>query len=391
MKLGYSLRRWHTGTLNLMRDTINLSHYLMWLFCDFSKFKRIKTKNIKNILVIYSGHVGDMSNSTGIINELKNKNPELNFYYLTTKDRRKFVTLPYVVLINKQQAKKLIRNKKIDAAVLLHGAMALRDLFDFELYRLINRVPYRVSCDILQISPALFLRQIIPIQLTRKIFTLNNNSFKHHLKCFQSLGFEVKKTSFYFTTHGEKFAESFIKKNKIKKDEKVVFLHPGSGKAVQALEENKIASSLWVSQRWVDVADYLIEKYNARIIITGVMKERAIADKIYDKIKNKKKVISLVGKTSIEEIASLFKRSSLIISIDTASAHIGAQVGVPVVDLFGPLRPIECSPLGESTDLFHREVCTGCRKYACPEGNNICMKSITVEEVLKAADKYLKT
>jgi ADP-heptose:LPS heptosyltransferase len=389
MKMGYGFRKVHTKSIQLVRDLVILSDYLFWLLFDFSKFKRVDVSSIKNLLVVYSGHIGDVSNSTGILSELKSKYPDVNVYYLINKDRRNFVLPPFIKLVDRDGVKKMIREMKLDAVVLLQGATSFSELFDWELFFLINRIPYRVSCDSIQVSKK-YLRRIIPLPLTRKIYTLNNNGFVQHLRCFQALGFDVKKTSFYFKKNSEEFAELFFRENKIREEEPVVFLHAGSGKAVTALEEGKVASSLWVGERWAEVGDYLIEKYGARVILTGVQKEKRVVDEIYSIMTNKKKVINLAGKVSIEDSASLLKRGDLLISIDTAMAHIGAQSGIPVIDLFGPLTPKECSPLGESTDIFHPEVCTACRKYACPEGSNVCMRAISVGEILRAADKYLK-
>lgn len=389
MKLGYPLRRFNTFALDFIRNSFNITYYFLWLLFDFSKFKKIKTENIKNLLVIYSAHLGDMANACGIINKLKEKYPDVKVYFLATKEKQNFIVTNLVKKINREEAKNLIRQGKIDAVILLHGGSVLEETFDKEMKKLIKKIPYRVSCDTIQVNPKLFFKHAIPLPLTRKVYTVNTNGFIDHLKCFQALGFKVNDTKFVFSKNYDSFISNFLKKYKIKTPEKIVFLHPGSGKAVKALEEGKPPSSYWPTKNWAELADLLIERHNCRIIITGVKKESVIVDGVISQIKHKDKVINLANKTTIEELTALFTQSNLLISIDTASVHLCAQLKIPIIDLYGPLTPKGVRPLGKSIDMFHPEVCTGCRKYACPEGNNLCMKSITTKEVLKAADKYL--
>lgn len=393
MKLGFALRRTFTFSLFIVRSFLDLLFYLFWLLLDPSKFKKIKLEKIKNLLVIYGGSIGDVYNAIGIMNSVASNHPNIQVHFLTLEKNRKFVKNPKIKVVDLQQARQLMKQKKFDAVVLLQGIIYKPLLFTPKMYLEILNIPYRVACDNLHIGLA--HKQIMPL-LTRKLLSLNSNGFQDQIDTFNFLGLKIDKPKFYYTKESEEFAKNFIRKNKISKNEKIIFLHIGGGSILASLKEdaNGCPSHLWPFERWAKVADHLIKKYNARIIFTGVNDEKQLIEKVISKIKNKKKAISLAGNSSIEESASLLKRGDLIISIDTGTAHIAAQTGIPLIDLFSSFSPKNTSTIASSekkADIYHSEVCTNCRVYTnCPEKNNICMISISVEEILSAADKLLK-
>ena len=387
MKLGFGLRRIATEIFGLMRLSSSRLIYLIWLLFDFGKFKIIDNKKIKSILVVYAGATGDRYNSLGILNRLLKKFAYLKLYFLTAKKERESVKNPKIQIVDLEETKKLIDNNKIDAAVIFADTYN-PELFDWEFYKKFTKIPYRVG---FAISGVASFFKVIPFSFTRRVYPNEKTAMRNHIILFEKLGFYFdREIEFYFTEEAEKNAKEFIKKNKIEEGEKVIFMHPTSKKSIDFLKKGKQTSKDWPYERWAELANNLIKKYNARIIFTGAPEENEIIEKIIPKINNSKKVINAAGKLSIEEIGSLLKRADLLICLDTAIGHIGGQVGVPVIVLLGG-NPLNCYPwTAKKMMLFHPEVCTNCRRSACPEGNNICMKTITVSEVFDAATKFLK-
>lgn len=381
MKLGYTLRQTVTDSLRLVRDSINFFSYLSWLALDPAKFKKIKTNKIKSVLVIYSAATGDMINAIGLCNSLKKNYPNVSIYFLTEARNTRLFNTPHINVIDKIQAIELINAKKIDSAILLQGATTIKEIFDKNLFFKLLKVKYCVSCDYIQHKPSLLLKQIYPIPLTRKVYTISSNGFQDQLNAFRSLGFDIHSPEFYYIPKAEIFAKSFLKKYKITEKEPLIFMHAPAGTIANAKKEGKLPSHEWPAKNWAALADKLIKEFNARILFSGIEKEKPQIQEIITFIKNKKKTINLAGITNISETASLLKRGKVIVTIDTGTAHIAAQTGIKVIDLFGPVRPKDCSSLCDSIDIFHPEVCNGCRRYACPETDNICMKAITIEEI----------
>jgi len=386
MRLGFTLRRVVINISEIVRRLLDMSLYFTWLLLDPSKFKTIDNKRIKSILVVDTGAMGDTYNVLAIINQLLKKYPYLNIYYLTNEKKRKFVKNPKICAINKEKAISLIDNKNIDAIIFLTNIRD-KELFDKSFYFKALKIPYRVFSDYASVST---LFKQLPLLVTRKVFPTYKTMLEDSISAFEILGFSFdKKIGFYHPPDAEKFADKFIKNLKDNKKQKIIFIHASCEKVTHALNEGKVPSSDWPTERWVEVTNTLLTNYNSKIIFTGTLEENQVIKEIISKVKYKKRIINSAGKFSIEQIASLLKRADLLISVDTSIDHIGAQVGVPLVVLMF-CKPSFCGAHTDfKLDLFHPEVCTNCRRYSCPEKNNVCMKAITVDEVLKAASKFL--
>lgn len=83
---------------------------------------------------------------------------------------------------------------------------------------------------------------------------------------------------------------------------------------------------------------------------------------------------------------AIYRRATLAISSDSGPRHIAAAFGVPTVALIGPTDPV----LGRSDEercieMRNALVCSPCRAAECPLGHHDCMRTITVDEVARAA------
>ncbi|MDP6293135.1 MAG: glycosyltransferase family 9 protein [Candidatus Woesearchaeota archaeon] len=77
----------------------------------------------------------------------------------------------------------------------------------------------------------------------------------------------------------------------------------------------------WKDSQWQELA----KKIKLPIIVTGQKQQLSID-----------KAISLVGKTSPAQLASVLKKASIVVSVDSGTAHIAHAVRAPLLTLFGP-------------------------------------------------------
>ncbi len=78
-------------------------------------------------------------------------------------------------------------------------------------------------------------------------------------------------------------------------------------------------------------------------------------------------VVSLVGKTGIEEMIELMRHLALVLSNDSGPVHAAAAQGTPVVGFFGPTRPELTGPYGAGHRIFQLDLaCSKCMKRHCP-------------------------
>ena len=144
--------------------------------------------------------------------------------------------------------------------------------------------------------------------------------------------------------------------------------------------------SLWKYKEWgvdkyIQLINWLISEYDVSIIITGSLRERERADEIINKCPQN--TFNLAGKTSIGTLAAVFKTCRLFIGVDSAGVHIAAAVGLPTVCIFGPSSYIDWAPRGSQHQVVHKDFpCVPCQNKGC-QGSEIsrCLEELTFEEV----------
>jgi len=101
-------------------------------------------------------------------------------------------------------------------------------------------------------------------------------------------------------------------------------------------------------------------------------------------------VIDLSGLLDMEELLALIKRCSLFISNDTGPMHLAALLKTPLVALIGQgdLPRYDVRRWSDKAIVLHKEVtCSPCYRLECKDLR--CLTTITPEEVAQAAKKLL--
>ena len=151
-------------------------------------------------------------------------------------------------------------------------------------------------------------------------------------------------------------------------------------------------SKCWPSERFAQVAERLIKKYDANIFISVAPDagERQIARQICRHTKNN--LINLANRpVSLGELKALFACADLIITNDTGPRHIAMALDKKTISLFGPNNPEWTRYESENEIQLVADVpCVPCDKGKCPLSRRVCMESITLEMVCGAAEKLLE-
>jgi len=159
--------------------------------------------------------------------------------------------------------------------------------------------------------------------------------------------------------------------------EKWVMIHPAARYWFKA----------WPPERFAGLSDTLIER-GLRVVLVGHSDDQGIGDVVQGTAKHK--LISLIGQTSLLELAGLMKRCALFIGNDGGPMHMAAAVGCPVVALFGPTDPMVWGPKGKQTAVLYKGLdCRDCFYPGCFRGESSCMKQISVDEVYEAARRFI--
>ena len=105
------------------------------------------------------------------------------------------------------------------------------------------------------------------------------------------------------------------------------------------------------------------------------------------------RAVDTSDRLAIGDLAGLLAEATLVVSNDTSVMHLAGVVGTPVVALFGPTSPLLYGPRGERHLVFYKHLyCSPClsnynlKVSRCTDP--VCMKSITVAEVLAGIEEH---
>jgi heptosyltransferase-2 len=143
----------------------------------------------------------------------------------------------------------------------------------------------------------------------------------------------------------------------------------------------------WPVENYLAVARYFVETRNARIILLGAPADAPLAEEFARQLPE---VENRAGKTSLDEFMAALVSARLVICNDSGAMHVASALGVPTLAIFGSTEPALTGPMGaRSRVLRHHVPCSPCFLRECPI-DFACMKSITPEIVIVAAEKMLR-
>lgn len=167
---------------------------------------------------------------------------------------------------------------------------------------------------------------------------------RERLKALEPLGIfsDDTKKHLGFSETADTTAKQFFADNGIDlKRDFIVGISPSAG--------NKVKE--WPEERFAEVADYLAEKYSAKVIITGSATDKEKIERVIGLLKPETKAVEASSFT-IDELKAFISKLKLFISVDTGPIYIAEAFGISTIDITGPIDEREQPPRG----LLHRNV-----------------------------------
>ena len=155
---------------------------------------------------------------------------------------------------------------------------------------------------------------------------------------------------------------------------------------------------MWPKERFAGLANYLIKKYKAKVILVGNKEEKQFIDELQNLITNKKKSYNFSGLINVKEMFYLISLCKLFIGNDSGPMHVATAQGVKTIGLFGCNLPIRFAPFGKNGYFVYKKndqkACINVHKGQvgeCKFGiENACVKKIQVKDVIDVVDKIKK-
>jgi len=342
------------------------------------------TSQYKRILVVRTDKIGDVVLSTPVIKNLRRYFPNSYIAMMVSPHTKELIEgnpyLDEVIIYDKENKHKgwfaslrfsrYLKKKRFDLAIILHPTNRVH------LVTFFAGIPKRVGYNR---KLGFLLTDRIPHnkQLGQK------HESEYNLDLLRYLGLKDLENQIFVPIKEEakKYVDKLLEKQGIREDDFLIAVHPSA----------TCPSKRWPPERFAELCDKLKEKYNLKILVVAGPKDTDLAQKLINMMKEK--AINLAGKLSLGELAYLLKRCRLFISNDSGPVHICSAVGTPVISIFGRnqagLSPLRWGPLGKYDRVIHKEVgCQVCLAHNCQKGF-LCLKAISVEDVLKVAEEIL--
>jgi len=182
------------------------------------------------------------------------------------------------------------------------------------------------------------------------------------------------------------FAEETLRAAGIGPEEMLVGIGPSGGHSV--LKQ-------WPVERFAEVGWALREQHGARVLVFGGPGEEALGAALTEVLGPT--ALSLVGRTTLRQMAALMARCRVYVGNDSGPTHIAAAVGIPVVAVFGSSCRHRFRPGGRSLLVWRELDCGPCRRtghkenrcHVCIYDAPLCLTDISAEEVAQAAARQL--
>ena len=333
-------------------------------------------KDIKNILILKWGALGDLIMATSTIKAIRENFPEAKITMFTNHLMSEilpqgFIVDEYIFLkksgryVDESFFKQLIkiwklRKRKFDLAVDLKWKSERASVLTY-LSGAKTRIGYWE-------------------RIYNKCYT---HSIKHpvggyhevhrNLDVIKQIGLEVKEENplVYISEADKKFARDFFASNSLNKNN-TICIHAGASKSNRA----------WSPERFTQLSEQLIEKYNVTILLTWGKNEFELVNKISNSVG--KNTILSPATNSISQLAAIIQNCSLFISVCTGPMNVANAVKTPIVTLLGSTDPADWSPYGE----IHRTIKSPLvLETYTDEDERKALDAITLESVWNVVDK----
>jgi len=202
-----------------------------------------------------------------------------------------------------------------------------------------------------------------------------------YLDLLEKLGVVIKERALKLDLQeaDKAWAEGFFRSQGINPKDNVFALMPGGGASWGKASSYK----RWPAERYAKLADKVIEKKHAKIILIGDASEEALCEDVARRMVSP--CMKLFGKTSLGQLAALLARCRLAIVNDGGPLHVATAVGIKTVSIFGPVdeKVYGPYPLGGHRVVTANIACRPCyRRFRVAQcQHHQCLHRISVDDV----------
>ncbi len=344
--------------------------------------------NLERMLIVLPNWLGDTVMATPTLRALRQKFPNTHITYLGRSGPLALLgdapwadaSIEMPLLRGLSYGSRFVRCVKKLHGEHFDSAVLMPNSFGSALMVTLAKIDLRLGYD----------RDGRGILLTDRLLPAKDNGrfipgpmIRYYLALAGYLGARQLDTSMELFTcaQDEQAIESLLAESGIEPARDILLLHPGGSFG---------PSKRWPGQKYAEVANALVERFDLEVIITATNKEHDVARQVQSAIKGE--ALNLAQHNiSIGQLKALVRRGRLMIGNDTGPRHIAAAFSVPVVTIFGSTDPAWTDTFFDGQRIVQAKVsCGPCQKKICKQESLRCMDLISPEMVLAQAVDLLE-
>jgi len=364
--------------------------------------------SMQKVLVIQLARMGDVLQSSALVQGIREKNPDAMVTFLTSEKTRDVASsiggVDDVISLDFGQASGIASDREAGLSERYRRLSSLMNDLKGRCFDLVYNLNYscvntglmnliryrRALCYSLDTSRRQIVKSPWLSYLLSMLGDRRLNLFNLVDLYLRGSGLSVRKPSLSFQLDRRAMdsVDRFLTGQGIQHRERLVGFQLGAGDSVRC----------WPVDSYRVLADRLIRRRGVRILLFGTSSETPQAEALKACFTaegtdptRRGLVIDLVGKTSTRELACFLRRCDLLVTPDTGTMHLACAVGTRVLALFmGSAFPHETGPYG--TNHFVLRPVLPC--YPCFEGgpsctSQECKRLIRPEKVALVVERLL--
>lgn len=209
--------------------------------------------------------------------------------------------------------------------------------------------------------------------------TLDRHAVDRYLSIAPILGLDENPADFSFPISPDASfrAESLMRRHGI-----------GGGAIVTIAPGTIWETKHWGSDRFAEVARHFIGK-NFAVALIGSRREGTVCEQVARLAPG---AVNLAGMTTLDELAALIRRSTMIVTNDSGPMHLAVALDRPVVSIFGPTDPVWIGPYQRADAALQATLpCSPCylRRLDRCRHDHACMQQVSPLAVIARAEQIL--
>ncbi len=298
----------------------------------------MQNNDIKKILIIRIGAIGDVVHTTALYRAIKKNCPDIKIDYLTSE-----LIKPLI-----------INDPDLENIFTVNPKFKMFSPYTKELANKLKKENYDL---VINLQPSLKIRYLIFLAGIKKQ-SVYKKSFKVHavknfwqtgLKYFPNLD-EEQELKLFLRDEAKNFAKEKVKDYK----RPIIVINAGG-------IMSKRQGRTYPVEKWLDLGNKLQQKYSGTIILNGAKEDKDILSML-ETIPN---CINLIGELSLENSCAVISQADLMISGDSGPLHIATALNVKSVGLFGSMPSNRTGCYSSGINIVSKKECVPCNKRKC--------------------------